>query len=204
KESTPSADLFLRGWVMCRLPGRNSRSPALRSQSVAPRARESKKSCWRKPPTHWRRPHDGCDHHNCLLLDHFVFLQRNRKRPAVHRYSAIAAKCEAPRAGGFAVESPAQATRTVTGDRSAHHKCGRHSGSALADKPAGSVVRLRRVFVRLGNCASGLSICVVGPPQVAVPTISFSSAGWTCRRPRIRVDFVFAASRTRCATRQAT
>ena len=65
-------------------------------------------------------------------------------------------------AGGFAVESPAQAPRTVIGDRSAHHKCGGHRRSALADKPAGSVVRLCRVFVRLGDCASGLFICFVG------------------------------------------
>src|SRR4029077_20284116 len=157
KESTPSADLFLRGWVMCRLPERNSRSRALRSQSVAPRARESKKSCWRKPQTHSRKPHDGRDHHNCLLLDHFVFLQRNRKRPAVHRSSAIAAKCKAPPADGFAVESPGQTPGTVTGDRSAHHECGGHRRSALADKPAGSVVRLRRISVRIGRCAPGLS-----------------------------------------------
>src|SRR2546421_1228506 len=156
KESTPSADLFLRGWVMCRLPERNLRSRALRSQSVAPRARELKKSCWRKPQTHSRRPHDGRDHHHCLLLDHFVFLQRNRKRPAVDRSSAIATKCEAPLAGGFAVESPAQAPRTVTGGRSAHHECGGHRGSAVADKPAVSVVRLCRVLVRLTPCASGL------------------------------------------------
>src|SRR6266568_4158085 len=164
KESTPSADLFLRAWVMCRLPERNSRSRALRSQSVAPRARELKKSCWRKPQTHSRRRHDGRDHHYCLLLDHFVFLQRNRKRPAVDRSSAIAAKCEAPRAGGFAVESPAQTARTVIGDRSARHECGGHRRSAVADKRAVSVVRLCRVLVRPGHCASGLSICVVRSP----------------------------------------
>src|SRR4029077_18777826 len=174
KESTPSADLFLRGWVMCRLPERNSRSRALRSQSVAPRARESKKSCWRKPQTHSRKPHDGRDHHNCLLLDHFVFLQRNRKRPAVHRSSAIAAKCEASPAGGFAVESPAQTPGTVTGDRSAHHECVRHRCSALADKPAVSVVWLCRLLGRLGHCASGLSICVVRSPYIAVPSVSIS------------------------------
>ena len=34
----------------------------------------------------------------------------------------------------------------------------------LADKPAVSVVRLCRVLVRIGHCASGLSICVVGSP----------------------------------------
>src|SRR4029077_12677322 len=162
KESTPSADLFLRAWVMCRLPERNSRSPALRSPSVAPRARESKKSCWRKPQTHSRRRHDGRDHPHCLLLDHFVFLQRNRERPAVDRSGAIATECEAPLASGFAVESPAQAPRTGTSHRSAHHKCGRHSGSASADKPAGSVVRLYRVLVRPGDCPSGLFICFVG------------------------------------------
>src|SRR5882724_9176322 len=164
KESTPSADLFLRGWVMCRLPERNWRSQALRSQSVAPRARESKKSCWRKPQRHSRRPHDGRDHHNCLLLDHFVFLQRNRKWPALDRSSAIAAKCKAPLAGGFAVESPAQAPRTVTGDRSGRHECGGHRGSAAADKPAVSMVRLRRVLVRVGHCASGLSISALRSP----------------------------------------
>ena len=79
------------------------------------------------------------DHHHCLLLDHFVFVQRNRKRPAVDRSSAVATKREAPRAGGFAVESPAQASGTVIGDRSARHECGGHRRSALADKPAVSV-----------------------------------------------------------------
>src|SRR4029077_17294615 len=122
KESTPSADLFLPAWGMCRLPERNSRSPALRSPSVAPRARESKKSCWRKPQTHSRRRHDGRDHHHCLLLDHFVFLQWNRKRPAVDRYGAVAAKRKAARAHGFEIEPPAKAARTVTGDRFARHE----------------------------------------------------------------------------------
>src|SRR6266550_3360858 len=164
KESTPSADLFSRGWVMCRLPERNWRSRALRSLSVAPRARELMKSCWRKPQTHSRRPHDGRAHHYCLLLDHFVFLQRNRKRPAVDRSSTITTKREAPRAGGFAVESPAQAPRTVVGDRSGRHECGGHRGSAAADKPAVSVVRLCLVLVRLGHCASGLSISAVRSP----------------------------------------
>src|SRR5512133_370978 len=125
---------------MCRLPERNSRSRALRSQSAAPCARELKKSCWRKPQTHSRRPHDGRDHHHCLLLDHFVFLQRNRKRPALDRSSAITTKRKAPRAGGFAAESPAQTPRTVVGDGSARYECGGHRGSAAADKPTVSVV----------------------------------------------------------------
>jgi Hemolysins and related proteins containing CBS domains len=67
------------GFVFTRLgyvpsSGTKLEIPGLRSQSVAPRARESKKSCWRKPQTHSRRRHDGRDHHHCLLLDHFVFL----------------------------------------------------------------------------------------------------------------------------------
>src|SRR5262245_32935849 len=164
KESTPSADLFLRGWAICRLRERNSKSQGSRSLSVTRGAKGSKKSCSRKPQTHSRRPHDGRDHHHYLLRDHFVFLQRNRKRSAVDRSGAIAAKCEAARARGFAVESPAQTHRTSTGNRSAHHECGGHRRSALADKPAVSVVRLCRLLARLGHCASCLSIRVVGSP----------------------------------------
>jgi len=51
-----------------------------------------------------------------LLLDHFVLLQRNRKRSPLDRPGAIAAKCEAPRSGGFAVKSPAQASGTIVSD----------------------------------------------------------------------------------------
>src|SRR5262249_46956297 len=147
---------------MCRLAERNSRSWALPSRSVAPSTRELKKSCWRERPTHSRRRHDGRHQHNCLLLDHFVFLQWNRKRPAVDRSSAIAAKCKAPRPGGSAVESPAQTPRTVISNRSAYHERGGHHRSTLADKSAVSVVQLCRVLVGLGNRASGLSVCVVG------------------------------------------
>src|SRR5439155_25098199 len=145
--------------------------------------------------------HDGRDHHYCLLLDYFVFLQRNRKRPAVDRSSAIAAKCEAPGAGGFAVESPAQTPRTLIGDRSAHHECGGHSGSVLADKLTGLVVRLCRVVLCVGHRTSGLSVFLVGAPLSLVPAISVSSAGTSFRFPRIHVDPIFAAPRTRPATR---
>src|SRR5262249_50753530 len=158
---TPSGDLFLRGWVTCRPQERNSRSQAWRSLSVAPRTKESKKFCWRRPQTHSRRRHDGRGHHHCLLLDHFVFLQRNRNRPPLDRPGAIAAKCETPGSGGSAVKLPAQASRTVTGDCSAHHECGGHHRYPVADKGAVSLLRLCWVLVRLGHCASGLSICVV-------------------------------------------
>src|SRR5215468_3923586 len=100
---------------MCPLPEQHWRSRAWPSLSVAPHARESKKSCLRKPQTHSRRRHDSRDHHHCLLLDHFVFLQRNRKRPVVDRSGAITPKCKAPRACRFAVESPAPTSRTVIG-----------------------------------------------------------------------------------------
>src|SRR5215831_5928407 len=119
KGSTQSADLFLRDWVICRLPGRNSRSRALRSPFVARGATESRKSCSRKPQTHLRKPHDGRHHYHCLLLDHLVFVQRNRKWPAFDRSSEIATKREAPRTGCFAVESPPQASGTLVGYRSA-------------------------------------------------------------------------------------
>src|SRR4030095_12534294 len=83
KESTPSVDLFSRASVICRLPEPNSRSRALRSLCVGPGARELKKCCWKKPKAHSRRQRDGSNYHHCLLLDHFIFLQRNRKRPVV-------------------------------------------------------------------------------------------------------------------------
>ena len=121
-------------------------------------------------------------HHHRLLLDHFVFLQRNRKRSAVDRSGAIAAKCEAALSSSFAVESPAPTSRTAAGNRSADHECCRHCRSAVAHKPAGSLVRLRRVLVRLGHCASCLSVRVVGSPESIVPAISVSRAGATCWR----------------------
>src|SRR5215469_3408942 len=205
KESTPSVDLFSRGWVICPLPEQNSKSQALPSLSVARDAKGSKKSCWRKPQTHSRKRHDGCDHHyHCLLLDHFVLLQRNRKWPVVDRSGPIAAKCEASRARGFAIESPAPTPRTVIGDRSAHHECRRHRRSASADKPVVSVVRLHWILIRPGHCASCLSIRVVGSPQIIVPPISISRAGATCRRARIHVNFLFAAPGARRAIGQAT
>src|SRR5438876_2088220 len=58
--STPSGDLFSHAWAMCPHPERSLRFLVWRSLCVGPSARESKKSCWRKPQTHSRsRPAAG-------------------------------------------------------------------------------------------------------------------------------------------------
>src|ERR1051325_6375811 len=202
KGSTRSADTFLRGWAICHLPERNSKSRAFRSLSVARVTTELNKFYWRQRQTHSRRRHDGCGHYHCLLLDHFVFLQRNRKRSVIDRSGAVAPKREAPRACGFAVESPAPTSRTVTGDRSARHECGRHRRFALADQSVVLVVQLRWILVRPGHCASCLLVRVVGSPEIVVPAVSVSRTGATCRRARIRVDIIFAVPRIRRASRQ--
>src|SRR6266705_6702455 len=100
---------------------------------------------------------------NFLLLDCFVFFQRDRKRPAFDRSSAVAAKCKAPRTSGLAVESVAETPRAVARNRFALHECGRYSRSALADAPTSSIMGLRRLFFLPGDRAASLSISALSP-----------------------------------------
>src|SRR2546423_681202 len=155
KALTRSGDLFSRDWAMCQLPERSLRFLASRSRCGGPKKRESKKSCWRKPQNHSRRrsatgrirggDHDGGGLCHCLLLDCFVFLQRDRKRIAFNRSSALAAECETSHARRVAVESLAQASRTPIGNGSARYQRGGHLRSDLAYQSAGSLEPLYRL-----------------------------------------------------------
>ena len=167
KESTRSADLSSRGWAICRPRARNSRFRSLPLPCGARGVKESRKFCWRKQPAaackkhriKRAQRHDDRLHH-FLLLDCFVLLQRNRKRTAVDRPGAIAAKCETSRAGGRAARSTAETSGAVARDCFAFHKCGGHTRPAPADAPIGPFVGLRRLFNRVGDRASrSISFC---------------------------------------------
>src|SRR5207247_10695651 len=120
------------------------------------------------------------------------------ERPALDRSGAVTAECEASRTGGFAVESPAQTSGAIAGDRSPVHKCSRHHRSVPPDAAARFVIPLCRLLFRTGNRAAGLSVPPFGVAQIAVPAISFSRLSPACWRARVRVDVVFASARTRC------
>src|SRR5947208_10182220 len=205
KESTRLAGSFLPGSVTSLLLGPSSKFHGSRLPCAAAGGNGSRSSSWKKQPLRWLMKHRAtaalqADDHICdfLLLDCFVFLQRDRERAAFDRSSAVAAKCETSRTSSLEVESLAKTSGTVARDRLALHECSRYRRSALADAPTGWIVRIRWIFLCVGDRASGLSIFALSSSEIAFPEISLSRFGSACWRARIRVDPVLTTARTRC------
>src|SRR5438034_9150389 len=139
-------------------------------------------------------PHDDRLHH-FLLLDCFVLLQRNRKRSAFDRSSALAAKCKTPSASSGSAQSVIKTPRTPDGNRFAYHKCRRHTRPSLADAAVGPFVWVCRVLYRTGNCGSHISPSPCSPPEVALPAISVPRSPSSCLRAGIRLDPLVTCAR---------
>src|SRR6266516_497837 len=204
KELIRSEDLYSRGWAICRLRAQDSRFHDSLLPCGARGVRESRKFCSRKQPAatfkkHRIKPaqlHDDRLHH-FLLLGCFVLFQRNRKRTAVDRPGAVAAKCETSRTSGRAAQSTVKTSGTAARDCFAFHKCGRHPRPAPADASIGSLIPIFWICYRVSNCVSRISSSAFSPPQVAFSTISVPGSGAPCRYPGIHLDPFFTAARIR-------
>src|ERR1700731_5329065 len=117
---------------MCRHLARSLNCLVSPSPSAAPAENVSKKCYCRKlractrpttPPLVTAASAHEYRIDNCVLLDRFVFLQRNRKRLAWDRSRGLTAQCEEKSSGCAQAQPVAQKTGTPARDRTPGHEC---------------------------------------------------------------------------------